>query len=336
MDEFNQMANILIVVHRDPSFPGGSEKLCGLVGKGLKELGHNVTYFVNESKGDRWNDCYVTRDPSIIFENWDLIVVHGSCPAQDVVHFHSDKIYSPIYYMIIQPSEADIPMKGMKYAKWLGCATSRDIDHCIKHGYEDKIRRFDHGIEQITPIPGFREKAKLIKPKYILAAGGFWPNKGFEELINIFDWARPHNLSLVLLGYDNREGWAEKLPPHPDVIKFMAEDPQDVYDAMLEAEVFIQNSTSEGYGLTILEAMSMGTEWFSTDVGVSKDLWKKGFGHIVDKKTLRWKLKRLDQSFDLNGGKSLAKTPEYIEYIKNNHTYQKMTDQIISVLEEGK
>jgi len=268
---------LLFVVHRYYPYPGGSEYNVKRLAEAAVAKGHSVTVLTDVHQGDQ-NGVIVTSDRRIAIEQlWDMIIVHGCCPTQDFIHANADIISkkSPIYYLIVQPTDSAISQQGMKYAKWIGCGTTFDIDHVVKYGHLDKVRPFRYGIDlTMLGTEGFRVDAGITTPYMFLSAGGFWAHKGMDELVEAFKQANRPDVTLVLLGYDTQH----HQPPvsEGNVVSFLCGDQQMVMNALLESDLYIMNSTSEGYGLMILEAMYHGVPWLARDIAAAYDLANRG------------------------------------------------------------
>lgn len=272
------MKTLLFVVHRYAPFPGGSEYNVQRLAEDALTRGFDVTILSDTHKGDL-NGVKVTHDRSIAFLPWDMIIVHGSCTTQDFIHVHSEEInkISPIYYLIVQPSNNPIALNGMRNAKWLGYGTSFDLEHIKNHGFETKARKFNYGINiKSHGQDGFRKLAGITTKNMILSAGGFWPHKRMNELADAFREANPDDTTLVLLGYDTIHGHP---PTQSEFVKcFEIEDASIVYDAMWESDLYVLNSEIEGYGLVLLESMFNFCPWAAKPIAAGYDLGAMNLG----------------------------------------------------------
>lgn len=267
---------LLFVVHRY-GHPGGSEYNVQRMAEECVRQGHNVTVLADINTGDL-NDVKVTNDRMIAFSKWDLIIVHGSCNTQDFIHENAHVIstISPIYYLLVQPSDSIVVRKGMKHAKFIGCGTSFDYDHVKKYGHTDKAVNFRYGLSNCQGHGGFRELAGVTTGKMYISAGGFWPHKRMDEIVTAFNEASPKDTTLVLLGYDTNHGAA---PESSRFVKcFEVSDPALVYDAMSEANLLILNSEAEGFGLVLIEAMYNFCPWISRPIAAGFDLAQRKMG----------------------------------------------------------
>jgi glycosyltransferase involved in cell wall biosynthesis len=317
---------LLFVVHRYAPYPGGSEKNVQRLAEESVRQGHEVTVLTGEHKGDL-NGVNVTSDPQILLtQRFDMIFVHGSCPMQDIVHAHAELIsqVSPIYYLIVEPPKNAVCWEsGMKHATWIGWGTSMDRAFLEEKGFKAKGHEFLYGVESCEGQSGFKERYGITEPNMYVSAGGFWPHKRHKELADAFREANVENTHLVLLGYEGHYG----LPTQSkNVSVVLGASQQDVYDAMFEADLYILNSESEGYGLVLLEAMANGTPWIATDIAAAHDLSIQGFGTVYH---------------DTNTLKNLLRTPpeltmldtyETRDLVLTRHSIENSVKNLLSVL----
>lgn len=326
------MAKLLFVVHRYAPFPGGSEFNTQRYAEAALALGHDVTVLAGAHKGD-YNGVKLTSDTAVLQEPWDLVIVHGDGPMQNVVHLNDQP--NPVYYLLIKPHNNPIMYEGMKRAKWIGCATLLDIGYVMYHQHKDKIKMIKYAIcppivEELMTKAELVEKFNLDPNKgIVLSCGGFWLHKGFRKLGDAFRKANPQNLQLVLTGYDmsgyNKDNESE------NVKQLYLEDTRDVYSFMACADQYIMNSEDEGFGLVLLEASYYGTPWLSRPVGGAPDLAEAGLGMLYsDEETL---IKWIGR-FDNNMVRMVAASPQELhEYIVENHNALAVTQNLLSVLE---
>jgi len=272
---------LLFVVHRSWPFQGGSEVYVDAMATECKIRGHDVSVFAGEHQGS-YNGIRVTSDTNILLEQHDLIIVHGAGPQlQNFVLTNATRIPSKIVYMIVRPSHSAVCIKAMHECAYLGFSTLEDQDYLKQYGVSSKGVEIRHGIKHLDSIgkPGFKEKYG-IKGKMFLSCGGYWPNKALPELSAIFEQHGPEDSTLVLTGYDNRYN----IMPHETsrVKPLMIQDKNDVMSAMSEAEAVIMHSTSEGFGLVLLEAMINKTPWIAREIAGAKLLKNYGSTYTTD------------------------------------------------------
>lgn len=309
---------LLFVVHRYAPFPGGSEYYVQNMAEEMLRRGHEVTVLAHEHQGD-YNGVTVSNDyDAILNQQWNLIIVHGGdVISQNVVHANGDKIQSPIFYMIVKPSETPICLNGLKYSRFLGYSTSMDLEHLRKHNVLDKGRRIRHGI-----VPHKYYRANLTDKKIFVSAGGFWPHKAMSPLAEAFTKAKIPNAELHLYGY----GEEHLMPKESKNVKcFFGKDKTDVLLAISEADAYILNSYEEGFGLVLLEAMMNKTPWYARNIAGAKDMCYYGTTYETEEELMKL-LKKHKRDED--------KIKTAYEYVMANHTIRDTCDDIEDVLME--
>ena len=245
--------------------------------------GHAVAVFAGEHKGDL-NGIHVTSDQEILFDKWDLIVVHGGdVSVQDMVLNNAEKLVSPVLFMLIKPSHSLTYTHAMKFCKYIGCSTHEDWEFVRRFNRFYKSEKVRHGITTWSKARqdfNFREKYNITTPYMFVSSGGFWPNKAFHELIEVFNKADRKDITLVLTGYDNRHNL---MPKEQDNIRvMMLDDRKEVLQAISEADLYIMHSHSEGFGLVLLESMMNHTPWAARYIAGARLMSDYGFTYTRD------------------------------------------------------
>jgi glycosyltransferase involved in cell wall biosynthesis len=309
---------LLFVVHRYAPFPGGSEVYVQNMAEEAASRGHMVAVLAGEHQGD-YNGIHVTSNPAILLGAWDLIFVHGGdVNVQNYVLNNIKNIPSPVLYLLVLPSESQICLKGLTTSALIGYSTHEDYQHCLKYQVEKKSVHIRHGIvpSSSNGKVGFKEKYGITK-KMFLTCGGYWPNKAIKELCDVFQKATLDDSILVTTGYDNRYGI---MPSQSDyILPLLLDDRQEVLNAMKEAECLLMHSTSEGFGLVLLESMLNDTPWISRNIAGAKLMKDYGQTYETDDELLNL-LKNFDRSkFDTQLNKA---------YVLSNHTVKNTVDDI--------
>lgn len=316
---------ILFVVHRYAPFPGGSENYVRDMAEETLSRGHTVAVFAGEHKGD-WNGVRVSSEPQILLEKWDLIVIHGgNVGLQDFVLANCMQIPSPILFLLVLPSDTPIYKHAIEHVKYIGCDTQEDWDSIkgdmITFRKGVKIR---HGINPLisTGEHGFRQKYGIDTPYMFISCGGYWPNKAMPELVTAFNKVGREDITLVLTGYDNRFGI---MPPTSSYVKtLMIDDRKDVMSGILEADLYIMNSFTEGYGLVLLESMLNKTPWAARRIAGANQL--KEFGFTYDNED---QLVEYMKSFN---GAPVKQVNDAYEIVTCNHTIKNVVDDLLKVV----
>jgi glycosyltransferase involved in cell wall biosynthesis len=267
----------LFVVHRYAPFPGGSENYVKDMAEETASRGHKVAVFAGEHMGD-YHGIRVSSETKILTEPWDLIIVHGGdVSVQNFVLKHADKLGGPVLYMLILPSNSVECVSALHRVSYIGCSTIADWRHVDAYKAQSRAVRVRHGINLDSTLgyPGFRKRHGITTRFMFLSSGGFWPNKAFGELVEIFKNNHRDDTTLVLTGYDNRHGI---MPPDEEFVRsFLLEDRAEMLSALMDADLYILNSTSEGFGLVLLESMINMTPWAARNIAGAELMREYGF-----------------------------------------------------------
>jgi glycosyltransferase involved in cell wall biosynthesis len=285
--------------------------------------GHDVTVIAAEHRGDL-NGVKVTSRRSILLEPFDLIIVHSAnVNIQEKVLAMANNIKNPMLFLIIDPIESFIGLQALNHVKYIGCSSEHDWDFVRKWNVENKSHKVIHGISSNNSIGTkglFKDKFNIPKNKRMfLSCGGYWPNKRMYELSIAFLQANLDDAILVLTGYDN----TSNLMPESseNVITLMLEDTKDVKNAIADADCYIMNSSSEGFGLVILEAMINKTPWIARNIAGAKLLSKYGTVYDTEEELTEilkvWRNHNVDAAY---------------EYVMKHHLIQNTIDDIESIL----
>ena len=320
------MKKILYVVHRYAPYPGGSENYVKNMAEETLKRGHKVAVFAGEHKGD-YNGVHVTSDHRILFEQWDLIVVHGvDVNVQNLIYVNATHIPNPILYLLILPSHSDVSKYAMKHVAYLGTSTTADMRHLTQYGVINKARQVRHGIVKSDSIgkPGFREKYNIKTKHMFVSSGGYWQNKAMPELVEIFNKANIPDTTLVLTGYDNRTGL---MPKETEFVKpFLIDDRDDVMSAIKEADLYLLHSFSEGFGLVLLESMINKTPWAARNIAGAETMNNYGFTYDNDDQLINYL-----KSFK---GKNVKAAELAYDYVINNRLIENTVDDILKILND--
>jgi glycosyltransferase involved in cell wall biosynthesis len=314
---------LLYVVHRYAPYPGGSEIYVQNMAEESLRRGHEVAVFAGEHQGD-YNGVRVSSDTNILLYNWDLIIVHGGdVNVQNFVLSNARRIPSPVLYLLVLPSNSDVCVKALHDCQWIGCSTLADWQHCQQHNVNHKAVEIKHGIDWTTSIgsTGFKTKHGITK-RMFLSCGGYWPNKAMRRLADIFEAADMPDSVLVTTGYDNR---MDLMPAsRGSVIPMLIDDRNEVLSAMHDADCVIMHSTSEGFGLVLLESMLNQTPWIARSIAGAEFLHSKGHGLTYHSdEELMAMLRGFNRGqFDIKGA---------YEYVTANHLISNTVSDIESV-----
>lgn len=315
---------ILFVVHRYAPYPGGSEMYVRNMAEEMLSRGYEVTVLAYTHQGDL-NGVAVTNDHSLAFsDRWDLIVVHGGdVVSQNFVHQNASMVKSPVLYMIIKPSESENCMNGLRSHSYLGYSTSFDLDLIKKYGYQDKARRVRHGI----PVNDTVYDKNLVRidlhegTRLFTSIGGFLPHKQMVPLANAFKNANIDKAVLAIFGYID----GEKPQNDKNILVVEGAEKHLVMATVANSDALIMNSSEEGFGLVLLEAMMNKTPWIARNIAGAHDLKEYGILYETEEE-----LMEILRSFD----RSKVDVEKAYKYVMENHTIASTVDDIERVVNE--
>lgn len=330
------MAKLCYVVHRYPPYPGGSEYYVQAMAEESLRRGHDVTVFSGEHEGDL-NGVKVTSDVEIFRTRFDLVIVHGAdVGIQNWVLAHCinhGTIWgSPILYMIILPTDSATGQLAMQKAQYIAWSTQEDWKHIQKYGVQNKAIYVRHGLPSSISDTfsikdnGFRKEYGIETPYMFISAGGYWPNKGMHELVEVFNESQRKDVTLVLTGYAN----FQQAPKETEFVKpFIVEDRRDVMRGIAAADLYIMNSTQEGFGLVLLEAMLNKTPWIARKIAGAVELQQYGMTY-----THREELRHGLQFFNRGITPDPLKLEIGASYVIENRLIKHTVNDIESVLKK--
>ncbi len=321
---------LCFVVHRYAPFPGGSEYYVQWMAEECVRRGHEVTVFTGQHAGDL-NGVRVTSDGIIFNEPFDLIIVHGGdVHVQNVVLSAIPRLSTPFLYLIIKPSDSPVCQLAMNYAAAIGCSTFEDWAHVDKYQAQARAHSVRHGIDPTKrkgQMGAFRSKYGIpANTRLFLSCGGYWPNKRMIELAQTFERANLDRALLVTTGYDNSMNLMPS--PSPHVLPLILEHESDVANAIADADVYIMNSSEEGFGLVLLECLLNKTPWIARNIAGARIL--REFGLIYDTES------QLEEYLRTNLMLGDVPNHEQLErgyaYVQQYHLIQHTVDDILAVV----
>lgn len=274
---------ILYVVHRYAPYQGGTENYVKDMAEETLSRGHEVWALAEQHKGDH-HGVRLTSDPDVLErQTWDMIIVHGTQRWQQIMLRRFKRVASPTIFMPVEmPSDPEDKLKiGFRFADYVAYSTKEDYKFIELYGMKPKSVHIRHGINDAHCIgkPGFKKKHGISTKNMIFSSGGYWRHKNMQNLIDNFEKANIEDTTLVLSGYWTDGGVYDNLSYDPKKTKaFVLDSRQDVLDAMVEADLYVLNSTREGFGIVLLEAMLNKLPWISRPTPGALDL--EGFGHV--------------------------------------------------------
>ena len=152
-------------------------------------------------------------------------------------------------------------------------AVAEELREYVDFG--DRVRVIGGAVAEAIAVPpdaDARAAALGLPPEYVVAVGTLEPRKGLGALIRALSSPRAPSVPLVVVG---PAGWGDVdveqaardagLEPGRVITTGKVSD-ADLAVALSRADAFVMPSLAEGFGLPVLEAMSLGTPVIHSDV----------------------------------------------------------------------
>ena len=240
--------------------------------------------------------------------------------AADVFHLHGNRIWCADFYFPYARSfawpQVVSPIGFYHYAmrrgfvRWLyyerylpGRLRAFNAYVALTEAEREQVRRWGYPEERIRTIPvgidlrefasppvgaeALRASWNLPAPHVGVYVGGLYDNKRVDRLIRAVAQTRGQ-WGLVVIGddvpgtpYDRAH--CEALARELSVpVRFLGPQPRPVVlRALAAADVYLQGSSFEGFGIGLLEAMAAGRPFVAFDAGAARELAATGAGFVV-------------------------------------------------------
>jgi len=236
-------------------------------------------------------------------------------PIQDYALLNIKKIKAKTLYWIIKPSDSESAINGFKHATAIGWGTSYDFNHALKYNCAAKAKHIRYSVD-LNDCFGTKSTHNDF---VFLSSGGFGAHKGFCDLIDIFTELNVPNTKLILTGYIGDP----PISTNKNIEVFKINNRLDYLNILANADVYIMNSYSEGFGLVLLDAMINKIPWISRDIAGATDM--KQYGNIYSSNQ---ELKKLILNYKHDQNKIEAA----YDYILNEKTINCMVKDFYSIL----
>ena len=173
--------------------------------------------------------------------------------------------------------------------------TDAEADRVTRWGYPlGRMRVVGEGIDRVefegheVSIDKVREKWSLSHPIVALYVGGLWENKRVDRIVRSMEPVKDR-MALVIVGRDvpgsmcDREKTTALAGRLGVEVKFLGAglSRTELLAAYRSADLYVQGSQYEGFGLSVLEAMASGLPFVAFDAGAARRLAQSGGGRVV-------------------------------------------------------
>ena len=241
------------------------------------------------------------------------------CTIHDFTPFETELTTIPIEKLLIK-----LVSKRASIITTVSNFVKREFQHYIPRVQNNKIVTIYNGIEEKYkpyPVEAQRLKEKLnLQGPVLIYVGRITPYKGVENIIEAYRRVKTviPSVNLVIVGkpdylmekkYNN---WKER---HKDIffMGYLPDDEVPYYFSM--GDIFLTySSSSEGFGLTPLEAISCGTPVICSSILVYKEILKDNALFVPPRNSLKLAEKIIDLLNDKELRNTLVKKGQ--DYIK--------------------
>lgn len=312
---------LLLTAHRLHPHVGGTEIAVDQLATHFAARGHDVTVATSQEPGalarEHWHGYNIRRYPHTRVGQFRIPPREYRellrREPYDIVHLHGQRVWSTDFqYPSLARSLSPVVFTAHGFAQWhrrrkpfidaayyrvvlpralahtaaVTALTQAEKEDLLGWGVPaEKISVIGDGYDpaEFVALPsGFRERYEISGP-FLLYAGGFYPNKRVDRLVEA---AAGLDATLVALGADADATRAnvERLAAEKGVrLRALGRIPrEEVLAAYREADLFLLGSDFEGFGLVLLEAMAAGLPFLSTPCGAAPDLAATGGGEVAD------------------------------------------------------
>lgn len=291
-----------------PSIQGGVEHHCESIYPRIARVA-NVVVFRRKpyvASDETYDGIRFIDLPSTKIKGLEAIIhsfiasVRALMMRPDVIHYHNigPALFSPLPRLFSIPVVLTFHSANYEHAKWGGIAKRllrvsekialKNADAIIFLNDYQRDRYDSHVLGKSVVIPNgvdapirtdrtdYLESLGLEPGKYILSVGRITPEKDFGFLIKAFQLSGVQGFKLVIAG------GGERSSKYVDELERLAADSSTgivftgaVYGEELaqlyeNAAIFVLSSSTEGFPLVVLEAMSYGVEVLVSDIPATR------------------------------------------------------------------
>ncbi len=182
---------------------------------------------------------------------------------------------------VLRGFQAYLALTRAEAERVVGFGYPRERVHVVGEGFE--IDRFPPQGERFD----LRGRGLVNRPHVALYVGGLWPNKRVDRLVEALAPLR-EELSLVVVGQDrpggphDRKSVESRARERGLEVAFTGAVPNEQLPGLYRAaDVYVQGSQYEGFGISLLEAMASGVPFVAYDTGAARELTQGGGGVVA-------------------------------------------------------
>lgn len=195
----------------------------------------------------------------------DLIIDHfqtGKASSLPLTAYHLKRLG---YKFLIK--------RAVKNAEFIICPSNATKDEIIDHYncLPDKIKVIYEGFDSLISENSVKES--LVSKNYVLYVGNAYPHKNLPVLLQAYSILR-QKLDIELVCIGRKDFFYEKLEreQHAGVHFLHSIDDSTLFEYYSNARFFVMPSLMEGFGLPILEAMSLSCPILSSNTPALKEI----------------------------------------------------------------
>lgn len=271
-------------------------------------------------RGDTYDCIHINTSctPTGLLRDVACLLMAGGRPA--ILHCHcnvadqigNSRVGKKLISLAIRKAACVLVLNegSRQYLQTLGCMEAKIVPNFID-------------AEAVTPNDCIREKIEKI-----LYVGHVRKEKGFFELLEAAASLPEMTFEVVGPVYEKRE--EVSIPSNVHLLGMKPKE--EVPTFLLDADVFLFPSHSEGFSLALLEAMAAGLPVITTSVGANKDMVEDQGGILVpvgDAKAIVSAVERLQPQ-------SLRSTMSEWNRLKveGSYTAERVISQLLDILQE--
>ena len=164
--------------------------------------------------------------------------------------------------------------------------------------------------------------------KEAVFVGHVRPSKGIREIYEVAE--QLSDVHFTLIGSVSDE--IREMKGLPNVLLVGEKETEQVFDYYKNADIYIFPSHTEGFSLSLVEAMACGLPCIASDVGANKDMLEEGGGIIVPVNDT----KKIVEAFQqLTSSRSRTDMSNWnIEKVKKSYTRDVVLEKLMRVYKE--